>query len=369
MRGMLAEGMGSGATSEGTAAYQHRLAGTAADGHFRNALGLTVSSIGLGTYLGREDDATDRSYTEAIEAAVAGGINVLDTAISYRLQRSERAVGQALAALAARGVRREEVMVSTKAGYVPDADAAGYFRREIVARGLAEPDDLVAGCHCLAPGYLRHQISTSLRNLGLTKLDVAYLHNPEQQLDEVPPELFLRRVRTAFEVLEQAVADGEVGVYGTATWNGYRVRPGRPDWLSLETLLQTAREVGGEAHHFRVVQLPFNLAMPEALIAPTQTLEHTPVALTTAARELGITVMCSAALMQGRLARGLPPAVRTATADLQTDGQRALQVARSAPGITTALVGMSRVAHVRENLAVVGRPPLAPEAVTALLHG
>jgi aryl-alcohol dehydrogenase-like predicted oxidoreductase len=176
-------------------------------------------------------------------------------------------------------------------------------------------------------------------------------------------------VRTAFEVLEQAVADGEVGVYGTATWNGYRVRPGRPDWLSLETLLHTAREVGGEAHHFRVVQLPFNLAMPEALIAPTQTLGHTPVALTTAARELGITVMCSAALMQGRLARGLPPAVRTAAADLRTDGQRALQVARSAPGITTALVGMSRVAHVRENLAVVGRPPLAPEEVTALLHG
>ena len=51
-----------GATREGTAAYAQRLAGTAADGHFRPALGLTVSSIGLGTYLGSVDEATDRAY-------------------------------------------------------------------------------------------------------------------------------------------------------------------------------------------------------------------------------------------------------------------------------------------------------------------
>jgi aryl-alcohol dehydrogenase-like predicted oxidoreductase len=361
--------MGSGATSAGTAAFAQRLGGAAAEGHFRRALGLTVSSIGLGTYLGRDDDATDRSYGEAIEAAVAGGVNVLDTAVSYRLQRSERAIGAALGALSARGFTRDQVVVSTKAGYVPAADAARYFEREVVARGLARPADLVAGCHSLAPGYLAHQLETSLRNLGVQTIDVFYLHNPEQQLDEAPPDLFLGRVRSAFEMLEREVAGGRVGVYGTATWNGYRVRPGRPDWISLETLVHMAQEVAGNAHHFRVVQLPFSLAMPEALVAPTQTLGRTPVSLLTAARELGITVMCSASLMQGRLARGLPPQARAAIAGLETDGQRALQVARSAAGITTALVGMSRVDHVRENLALVGRPPLPPEAVAALLQG
>ncbi|HVR69452.1 MAG TPA: aldo/keto reductase [Vicinamibacteria bacterium] len=361
--------MGSGATSAGTAAYAQRLGGTAAAGHFRAALGLTASSIGLGTYLGREDDATDRSYREAIETAVAGGINVLDTAVSYRRQRSERAIGAALAALTARGFTREEIVVSTKAGYVPAADAASYFQREIVSRDLARPADLVAGCHSLAPGYLRHQLETSLRNLGLRTVDVLHLHNPEQQLDEVPPDALLGRLRSAFEMLEREVADGRVGAYGTATWNGYRVRPGHSEWLSLETLVQTAQEVAGNAHHFKVVQLPFSLAMPEALVAPTQTLGRTPVSLLAAARELGITVMGSASLMQGRLARGLPLPVGAAVAGLETDGQRALQVARSAPGLTTALVGMSRVAHVRENLALVGRPPLPPEAVTALLQG
>jgi aryl-alcohol dehydrogenase-like predicted oxidoreductase len=358
-----------GATKEGTAAYARRLAGTAAAGHFRGAWGLDVSSIGLGTYLGREDDGTDRSYREAVEAAVPAGLNVLDTAVNYRLQRSERAVGQALTALAARGFAREQIVVATKGGYVPSSDPEGYFQREIIARGLARADDLVAGCHSLAPGYVRHQLDTSLRNLGLDTVDVYYLHNPEQQLDEVAPDLFLQRVRAAFEVLEQAVADGEVGVYGTATWNGYRVRPGHPGWLSLETLVHMAQEVAGNAHHFRAVQLPFNLAMPEALIAPTQTLRRTPVSLLAAARELGVTVMGSASLMQGRLARGLPPQARAAVDGLETDGQRALQVARSAPGITTALVGMARVAHVSENVGLVRRPPLAAETVTGLLQG
>jgi aryl-alcohol dehydrogenase-like predicted oxidoreductase len=357
-----------GATREGTAAYARRLAGTAAEGHFRSAWGLSVSSIGLGTYLGREDDGTDRSYREAIEAAVPAGANVIDTAVNYRLQRSERAVGQALAALVPRGFTREQIVVATKGGYVPSADPETYFEREIVARGLATAGDLVAGCHSLAPGYVRHQLQTSLRNLGLRTVDVYYLHNPEQQLEEVAPDVFLGRVRAAFEVLEQAVASGEVGVYGTATWNGYRVRPGHPGWLSLETLVHMAQEVAGNAHHFRVVQLPFNLAMPEALIAPTQTLGRTPVSLLAAARELGITVMCSASMMQGRLARGLPPQARAAVAGLETDGQRALQLARSAPGITTALVGMSRVAHVSENLGLVGRRPLAPDAVSSVLQ-
>jgi aryl-alcohol dehydrogenase-like predicted oxidoreductase len=356
-----------GATREGTAGYARRLAGVAAAGHFREALGLTLSSLGLGTYLGREDDATDRSYREAIEAAVAGGINVLDTAVSYRLQRSERTIGQALAGLASRGIARAEIVVSTKAGYVPAADPLAYFRREIVDRGLAGDEELVSGCHCLAPGYLRHQLDTSRRNLGLATLDIAYLHNPEQQLDEVPPDFLLARLRAAFDVLEQAVARGEVGVYGTATWNGYRVRPGRREWLSLETLVGVARDVAGERHHFKAVQLPLNLALPEALVAPTQTLGRTPVSLLTAARELGLTVMASASLMQGRLARGLPPQAHVALRGL-TDAQRALQVVRSAPGVTTALVGMSRVAHVRENLGLVSREPLAPEKVTALFQ-
>src|SRR5262249_56156775 len=52
------------ATPEGTAAYQRRM--TAAPSHFREFQGLTLSTLGLGTYLGAEDEATDRAYASSV---------------------------------------------------------------------------------------------------------------------------------------------------------------------------------------------------------------------------------------------------------------------------------------------------------------
>lgn len=356
----------SGATPQGTAAYAHRFDGRAAAGHFRSAWGLTLSSLGLGTYLGRDDDSGDRGYREAIVAAVEGGVNVLDSAVNYRLGRSERAVGQALADLASRGFAREEIVVATKGGYVPARDPEAYFTEQILKPGLAQAEDLVAGCHCLAPGYLRHQLAHSLENMGLTAVDAYYLHNPEQQLEEVETEDFLARVRAAFEALEESVAQGRVGVYGTATWNGYRVPPDGPGALSLEALVETAREVAGDGHHFRVIQLPFNLAMTEAFGHATQILRGRTVSILEAAQDLGIAVMASASILQGRLAQKLPAELAQVFAGLATNAQRAIQFVRSTPGVTTALVGMGQPAHARENLGVVSVPPVPAETLAGL---
>jgi len=197
-------------------------------------------------------------------------------------------------------------------------------------------------------------------------VDIYYLHNPEQQLDEVAPDVFMSRLRAAFETLEAAAGEGKIGVYGTATWNGYRAPAESPGALSLERLVRVAREVAGDAHHFRVVQLPFNLSMPEAFAVPTQVVGDEALPLLEAARRLRVSVMTSASILQGRLARGLPEPLRAAFPGLASDALRALQFARSAPGVTTALVGMSRVGHVRENLAILRVPPLAPETVEAM---
>ena len=89
------------ATFDGTARYIDRFAGRAANGHFREAQGLVLSSIGIGTYLGDPDEATDTNYTSAIVRAVQLGINVIDSAANYRFQRSERSIGQALKILQA----------------------------------------------------------------------------------------------------------------------------------------------------------------------------------------------------------------------------------------------------------------------------
>ena len=133
-----------------------------------------------------------------MERAVERGVNVLDTAINYRNQRSERAVGAALAAAIGRGaLARDEVCVTTKGGYLAfdsnvPSDPREYFMTTYVRSGIVQPGDIV-GSHCMTPRYLRDQLDRSRANLGLETIDVYYLHNPETQLDEVSPAKFLER--------------------------------------------------------------------------------------------------------------------------------------------------------------------------------
>lgn len=362
------------ATPEGTKWYRERLVtgGVAHGGHFREGLdGLILSTVGLGTYLGGYDAQTDALYLEAIKLAIVSGCNVLDTAINYRCQRSERVIGQALREMIGEGaVRREEVLIATKGGFIPyddtpPRDTSAYLQQTFVTPGLIRPAEIVAECHCLAPAYIRHQVNASLTNLGLSCLDVYYLHNPETQLDEVSEKEFLARMRAAFEVLEEAVSQGKLRRYGTATWNGYRIRSGSRGCLSLETLVNLAREVGGAGHHFKIIQVPFSLGMPEALAKQTQSLNGSMVNVLEAAKALEVYVMASASLLQGRLSRGLPAELAGVLGD-GTDAQRALQFVRSTPGMGTALVGMKQAAHVQDNLAVACRAPLTPDRFAAL---
>src|SRR5260370_36629001 len=103
------------ATAEATAAYAKKF--PALPGHFRPMLEMSVSSIGIGTYLGDPDAATDRGYEEAIKAALRGGINLIDTAVNYRFQRSERNMCKAIAELVAAGdLTPEEGMGAAKGG-------------------------------------------------------------------------------------------------------------------------------------------------------------------------------------------------------------------------------------------------------------
>ncbi len=360
------------ATPQGTAAYGQRFSERLAAGHFRDAQGLWLSSIGLGTYLGDADTATDDAYRAAIGAALQNGCNVIDSAINYRFQRSERVIGAALGdALAGPTLRRDAVVIATKGGYlsfdaVPPRDPSRWFYETFVATGVASVDDLVAGCHCMTPAYLRHQLATSLRNLRLHCVDIYYIHNPETQLGEIPQNTFRTRMRAAFAQLEDAVAAGQVRLYGVATWNGLRQPATARDHLCLQELVELAREVAGDRHHFRVVQAPFNLAMPEAFIRNNQRVDGATMPLLAAAQRLDITVIASAAILQGQLSHRLPPAATTMLSGLDTDAQRAIQFARSAPGVTTALVGMKDTRHVEENLAAARVAALDTSGFAAL---
>src|SRR5439155_557914 len=162
--------------------------------------------------------------------------------------------------------------------------------------------------------------------------------------------------RAAFGALEEAVRARKIRWYGTATWNGYRVPPQERGHLSLAEVLEAARAAGGDDHHFRVVQLPYNLAMLEAFTLANQRADAGLVPMLRAAEHAGVYTMASASMMQSQLARGLPPELGAVLPGLATDAQRALQFVRSTPGVGTALVGMKASAHGEETgLTVVPR--------------
>jgi len=319
-----------------------------------------VSSVALGTYLGDSDDATDSLYAEAARSALSSGVNIIDTAINYRCQRSERVTGRVLQELIGDGVlRRDEIVICTKAGYVPldgkppasreEYDA--YLRKEYFESGALSPSDLVGGGHAITPRFLVDQLHRSMQNLGVQGIDCFYVHNPEQQLASISYSELLTRLRLAFEELESCVERGLIGAYGCATWNGLRLPAGSHGHLSLYDLAEIATDVAGDGHHFRVAQLPINLTMSEAVRVSTQ---RDPrgrlVHVIEAASELGIDLVVSAPLLQGQLTRDLPSQVRELFPG-STDAQRALAFVRNLPAVLAAAVGMKNRAHLEENLA------------------
>ncbi len=315
----------------------------------------------MGSYLGDPDEATDRAYTEAVKKAVSLGVNVIDTAINYRFQRSERSIGTALAS---EEIDRDEILLCTKGGFFsfdggPPGDATKWLSETFT--GIINPSDVVGGCHCMTPKYLRHQVDQSLRNLQVDSIDVYYLHNPEFQLDHVDPEEYYGRIQAAFETLEEGVDRGKIGCYGTATWDTYRVPPDTHNHTSLEKVVEIARAVAGEDHHFRVIQLPLNMMMTEALGEKTQEVKGRECTALEAASELGIDVFTSVPLLQTRILGGIPGPVREKFSPLTEDSQRAIQFARSAPGVVAPLVGMKTDAHIFENLKTSEVAPMAPE--------
>ncbi len=352
------------ATPEGTLSYKNRFQKKLHEDFFREKQGLWFSSIGAGSYLGEPDQATDALYEEALKEALLNGVNVIDSAVNYRAQRSERSFGKTLADLIGTGkIKREEVIVCTKGGFIPfdgewPADAKAYIQETYINHGIVNENEIAQDCHAVAPAYLEDQLNKSLKNLGLETIDIYYLHNPETQLGDFDRGTFLKRMREAFRWCEQKVKEGKIRMYGAATWSGFRVNPKAPDYLSLEELNVLAREAGGGEHHFKAVQLPLNLAMPEAWIMANQSYGANLVPFLGIAPRYQMIVAASAALLQGRLTGPLPAFLDPYFEGLSKSAQKAIQFSRSVPGVTTSLVGMKKVQHVRENLEAAKVPVL-----------
>jgi len=353
------------ATPAGTREFADKAVAKGADPkHFRNFRSLRLSSLGVGTYLGEPDAKTDWLVEEAVyDSAMSGSANVIDTAINYRLQKAERSVGRALTRLLQDGVSRESILLCTKNGYLTsDADIPlefwTYIHRELVKPGKLKPEEIAGDSHSMHLPFLKDQFDRSLKNLGVESVDVLYLHNAaESWLGEIGYRRFVDRLEGVFGYYEEERRRGRLLYYGLASWTCFRATIGDLEHLNLDDVVDAARNVGGEEHGFRFIQLPFSVAMTEALTLRNQRIADERVTAFEAAERLGVGVFVSAPLAEGRLL-GHPQVP-------EIQGSKALsllQFVRSAsPAIIAPLVGHKDPAHVRENLRLSSIAPLAPD--------
>jgi len=330
--------------------------------NFNEFQNLTLSNVGVGTYLGEPDSKTDEMVTEAVKKSILSGVNVIDSAINYRSQKAERSVGKAISELITDGkISRDQIFLSSKNGYVTnDADVKlgfwEYVKQEYTEKGIVSEGDITSGYHCMTTSYLSDQLDRSLKNLDVECIDLMYLHNAvEGQIKDVSREQFLENLKSVFELYEQKCDEGKIQFYGMATWECFRVASDNAQYLSLEETVNLAQKIGGDNHGFRFIQLPFNMHYDQALLAKNQTLSNQSISILEAAVTLGIGVFTSVPFMQGRL---LAPGAMPEFSDLKPS-LRALQFIRSSPGVLAPLVGQKSMEHVSENLEIMKIPALS----------
>ena len=347
------------ATPEGTKKFAERQHVTSQK-NYKNIHNLTLSNIGIGTYLGNPDTETDYTVQGAVKKSILGGINVIDSAINYRAQKAERSVGNAISQLIDNNdISREEIFVSTKNGYVTNdgdikEDLMQYVMREYGKTGIVKEGDISPGYHCMTLPYLNDQLERSLKNLGLECIDLMYLHNSVEGQTHLPREQFLKNLKDVFEFYEKKRKEGKIRFYGMATWECFRVTPENPLFLQLTEVMDIATQVGGDEHGFRFIQLPFNLVLDQAYMLKNHNVDGKTVSALEAAQKFNLGVFTSVPLMQGKLLTvdTIPKFGNSSTS------VSLLQFIRSTPGITAPLIGHKLESHVKENMDVMKIPPL-----------
>lgn len=278
--------------------------------------------------LGNLYRATDDEGAQAtVDAAWERGVRFFDTAPLYGHGVSERRTGQSL-----QGRPRDEFTLSTKVGRLLVADAPGSVPEPTIFEDLPPVHPVPDFTH---DGVLR-SIEESLGRLGLDRVDVVHLHDPDDHLDQA--------VREAHPALLRLRDEGVIGAIGVGTNHAH----------------VAARFVG-------VVDLDWVLlAGRHTLLEQTGTPE-----LFARCQELGIRVLAAAALNSGILADPRPGArydYAEAAPEVVARAQRmqaicadhgvpliaaALQFPLRHPAVDSVLVGAGTADEVAEDVRLL----------------
>ncbi len=310
---------------------------------------FTASPIALGTHLGEMNEEDSVLYREGIEYGLVNGLNFIDTAINYRGMRSERDVGYVLKSLVKRGsIKRDEVIVSTKGGIIPgDIEAklvpSDFLQKVLLEDGIIQESDVNivdTHRHVLAPSYYRFAIDTSKKHLHLETIDIYYIHNPEISMMVLGPALFYKQLEKLFSFFENQVELGNIKYYGFATWFGFLKDPTEKGYLSIEEVINIAKRVAGEGHHFKFIQFPLNKHMNEGIKNQNQKANGKWLSVIEAAQELGIYSTTSAPFHLGK------------AFDKASDSRSMLTEVTSNKGVFSTMVGMKKIEHIEENIQI-----------------
>ncbi|MDX8032687.1 aldo/keto reductase [Lentzea sp. BCCO 10_0856] len=298
-----------------------------------------VSRLGLGTSpLGNLfTEVTDDEARAVVDAAWEAGVRIFDTAPHYGLGLAERRLGAAL-----KDRPRDEFVLSTKVGrlLVPDPDGAGRLDDD----GFAVPATLRRVWDFSADG-VRRSLESSLDRLGLDRVDVVYLHDPDDHWDQAVGE--------AMPALAELREQGVIGAIGA----------GMNQWQMLARFVRESD-------------------VDSVLIAGRYTLLEQPALaeFLPLCAERGVDVLAAGVFNSGLLARqDVPDDVtydyRAAPADVVGRARRiaavcarhgttllaaALWFAFGHPAVTGVIIGARAEAEVRANVEALSAP-LPPE--------
>ena len=180
--------------------------------------GLTLSRVGLGSWLTYGTDVDGDTTLQCVRAALAAGINFIDTADIYAVGKAETVLGKVLADLrgGTDGIRRQDLVIATKV-FWPMTD-------NVNDRGLSRK-------------HLFESVHNSLARLQIDYIDLYQCHryDPETPVEEI--------VRAMDDLIRQ----GKVLYWGVSCWSA----------AQITDAVRTARALG--AHPPISNQPPYNM--------------------------------------------------------------------------------------------------------------
>lgn len=219
---------------------------------------MILSPVGFGSYRISNQSSEHKS---ALLKAIDEGCNLIDTSTNYTGGESELLIGEVI-----KERPDSRIFVVSKAGYIQGKRLEEV--QELVDDGKCTEDLIKVSdglCHSIHPEFLELELNNSLERLGIDKIDVYLLHNPEYYFEEegANQDEYYRRIEKAFSFLESKVLEGKIKHYGISS-NNFPLNTDDPKVTNLDRVYEAAVNVSKD-HHFKYIQFPFNMIEIDAL--------------------------------------------------------------------------------------------------------